>query len=60
MHAFDRNSGVIFYSQVGINGIGCWNSNTQQSPQNFDILARNNQTMIYPSDLNVSHEHDVL
>lgn len=60
MHDFDRNSGIIFYSQVGVNGLGCWNSNTQHLPQNFENLARNDQTMIYPSDLNVSvTEHPV-
>lgn len=54
MHAFDRNSGIIFYSQVYLNGIACWNSTTRHTPQDFHQLERNNQTMIYPSDLNVS------
>lgn len=54
MHAFDRNTGIVFYSQVYTNGVGCWNSNTPHSPDNFHLLERNNQTMIYPSDLNVS------
>lgn len=53
MHEFDRNTGIIFYSQVNMNGFGCWNSNTPHRPENFDVLATNNQTMIYPSDLTV-------
>lgn len=53
MHQFDQNSGIIFYSQVHLNGVGCWNSKVPHTPHNFHILARNNQTMIYPSDLNV-------
>lgn len=59
MHAFDRNTGIIFYSQVYTNGFGCWNSNTPHSPSNFHVLERNNQTMIYPSDLNVSRIHTI-
>lgn len=53
MHDFDRTTGVIFYSQVGTNGLGCWNPNSLLTPQNFDILARDNRTMIYPTDVNV-------
>lgn len=53
MHEYDQNTGIIFYSQVNMNGFGCWNSNTQHRPENFDVLARDNQTMIYPSDLTV-------
>lgn len=54
MHGFDQTTGVIFYSQVGINGLGCWNPNTPHSPQNFDILVKDNRTMIYPTDVEVS------
>lgn len=55
MHDFDPNTGIIFYTQVGINGFGCWNTNTPHRPENVAVLAKNNQTMIYPSDLTVSH-----
>lgn len=53
MHEFDPKTGIIFYSQVNMNGFGCWNSKTPFRPENFDVLARNNETMIYPSDLTV-------
>lgn len=53
MHDFDR-SGIIFYSQVGRNGVGCWNTKKQHTPTHFHFITGNNQTMIYPSDLNVS------
>lgn len=56
MHDFDRNTGVIFYSQVGINGVSCWNSNRPYTPENHGLLARNNETMIYPGDLNVDRD----
>lgn len=53
MHAFDKASGVIFYSQVGINGVACWNSAKRFNAENHAVIARNDQKMIYPGDLNV-------
>lgn len=55
MHDFDRNSGIIFYSQVGRNGLSCWNTAKPYLPENHVLLAQNNQTMIYPGDLNVKN-----
>lgn len=61
MHAFDKITGVLFYSQVGINGVACWNSAKPFTQENHAIIARNDQTMIYPGDLNVCmnvhHQH---
>lgn len=54
MHDFDPISGVVFYCQVHLNGIGCWNSNTEHTENNFHMIASNNQTMMYPVDMNVS------
>lgn len=54
MHAFDRQTGVIFFAQITTSGISCWNTANKLSPQTHEILAQNNATMIYPSDLNVS------
>lgn len=53
MHDFDQQSGVVFYSQVAVNGISCWNSAKPYTPQNHALLERNDVTMIYPGDLNV-------
>jgi len=52
MHDFDQQSGIMFYSQVAINGISCWSSDRQYIPQNHALLDRNDVTMIYPADLN--------
>lgn len=56
MHDYDRATGVIFYSQVATNGAACWNTAKPMTPANFGIIARNNQTMIYPGDLNVDSD----
>lgn len=54
MHVYDTFSGVIFYSQVSLNAIGCWNTAKPLDRDNFHIVAQDNTTMIYPSDINVS------
>jgi dopachrome tautomerase len=53
MHDYDPKTDVIFYSEVGRNGFGCWNTKNQLMPQNYGRIAHNNDTMIYPSDLQV-------
>lgn len=53
MHAYDQNTGLIFYSQVHRNGIGCWDTTIPLTPANFHLIAQDNTTMIYPSDINV-------
>lgn len=54
MHAYDKDSGVIFYSQVSLNGIGCWNTANPLTEPNFHLIVQSNVTMIYPADINVS------
>lgn len=54
MHAYDSNTGLIFYSQVHLNGIGCWDTTLPLTPSNFYLIAQDNTTMIYPADINVS------
>lgn len=68
MHDYDVRHNVLFFSQVAINGLSCWNPNKpllseedannaqqqQKTANNPHVLLRHdNQTMIYPSDLNV-------
>lgn len=47
--AYDQTSKVLFYSLVNKNGIGCWNTRNQ----NMDIVAADNTTMVYSSDVKV-------
>lgn len=53
MHAFDSRTGVIFFSQVATNAIACWNTARPLTLSNIGIIARDNNAMIYPSDINV-------
>lgn len=56
MHDFDKNTGVIFFSQVATNGAACWSTAKPLTPDNIAVIARNDQAMIYPGDLNVDSE----
>lgn len=54
MHAYDETTRVMFFSQISLNAIGCWNTAVPLTESNFHILEQNNETMFYPSDVNVS------
>lgn len=56
MHVYDKHTGIIFYSQVSLNGIGCWDTTLPLNEENFHLIAQDNTTMIYPGDINVSGE----
>ncbi|XP_031631444.1 uncharacterized protein LOC116345869 [Contarinia nasturtii] len=56
MHAYDKNTGIMFFSQVSLNGIGCWDTTMPLNPDNLHLIAQDNTTMIYPSDINIDSE----
>ncbi|XP_065217696.1 protein yellow-like [Planococcus citri] len=46
--AYDDKSGILFYSLVNKNAIGCWNTRKQGSfAANSDIVVSNDRTMVY-------------
>lgn len=51
MHHFDGESQVLFYAEVNRNSIGCWNTQSNFSADNHDIIHHDNERMIYPTDL---------
>lgn len=53
MHVFDKQTGVIFFSQVATNAIACWNTAKPLTQSNIAIIARDDTLMIYPADINV-------
>lgn len=54
MHDYDLNSGIMFYSQVATNAVGCWDTAKPFSVKKHAIIQQDDETMIYPCDLNVS------
>ncbi|CAH2236801.1 jg8560 [Pararge aegeria aegeria] len=53
--AIDRN-GVMFFNLISLDSIGCWNSRKPYEIENLDIVAQNNNTLVFPNDLRIDHE----
>lgn len=56
----DEPSGVVFYTQVNLDGVGCWNSKKKEySPEYQHLVASDNETFIFPNDLKVDRESNL-
>lgn len=58
----DEKSGVMFYTQVNKNGVGCWNS--KKFPDDYSIntntlVVSDNATMVFPNDLKVDRDSNL-
>ncbi|KAF2879521.1 hypothetical protein ILUMI_26653 [Ignelater luminosus] len=53
-------SGVLFLSLVNQNAIGCWNVNNNARSENFDIIHKDDQKLIYPCDLKVYQDEVIV
>lgn len=53
--AIDRN-GVMFYNLISLDSIGCWNTRKAYKIENLDIVAQNNNTLVFPNDLRIDNE----
>uniref|UniRef100_A0A336M1H6 CSON010294 protein n=1 Tax=Culicoides sonorensis TaxID=179676 RepID=A0A336M1H6_CULSO len=56
MHQYDLKSGIMFFTEVARNAIGCMNSFYPFIEQNHAIIAQDAEKMIYPSDLKVDKD----
>lgn len=59
MHVFDESTGVVFYGELARNAVGCWNSGEDFSADKHDIVLKDDERMVYPSDLTVDDEGHV-
>lgn len=53
--AVDRN-GIMFFSLISLDSIGCWDTRKDYKLDNLDIVAQNNNTLVFPNDLRLDHE----
>lgn len=58
MHAIHKATGTMFFAEINKCAITCWNSKTmkQLRASSMGEVARDNITLIYPSDLDVREE----
>ncbi|KAG8256254.1 hypothetical protein J6590_072919 [Homalodisca vitripennis] len=47
----DRESGVLFFNLIDINAVGCWNSHNQYAEYELDIVAKDDEKLVWPSDI---------
>lgn len=51
--------GVLLFNLVDQNSIGCWNSASEYSPKNHGIIDRDDETMVFPSDVKIDETNTV-
>jgi hypothetical protein len=58
---FDSTTGVIFYTLISKNSIGCWNTRkTHFNPENQGIVAHDDEKLIFPNDLRLNVDGNLL
>lgn len=55
-----KSSGVLFLALVNQNALGCWNTRKPFKRENFAVVQKDNEKMIYPCDLKVAGNKVVL
>lgn len=53
---YDNSTGVLFYSQVNKDAIGCWNTKKPFTADNQGLIDSNSETLVFPNDLKVDPE----
>jgi len=50
---YDDESGVLFYTQVNKDGVGCWNSKKPYNPDTQGLVDSDSDALVFPNDLKV-------
>ncbi|KAL9875269.1 protein yellow [Glossina fuscipes] len=53
---YDKETGVIFYTQVNKDAIACWNVKRPYNPDTQGLVDSNSQTLIFPNDMKIDAE----
>ncbi|KAH8306708.1 hypothetical protein KR044_007190, partial [Drosophila immigrans] len=53
---FDKNTDVIFYTQVNKDAIACWNINRPYTTDNQGLIDSDSHTLVFPNDLKVDQD----
>lgn len=53
---YDADTGVIVYTQVNRDGIGCWNTAKNFTPDNQGLVDSDSDALVFPNDLKVDNE----
>ncbi|EFN87184.1 protein yellow [Harpegnathos saltator] len=47
----DPETCIDYFTQPSRNGIACWDTKTELTPETFKLVARNNKTLVFPQDV---------
>uniref|UniRef100_A0A1B0GFH7 Protein yellow n=1 Tax=Glossina morsitans morsitans TaxID=37546 RepID=A0A1B0GFH7_GLOMM len=53
---YDKETGVVFYTQVNKDAIACWNVKRPYNLDTQDLVDSNSQTLIFPNDMKIDTE----
>ncbi|XP_055596515.1 protein yellow [Uranotaenia lowii] len=53
---YDAETGVIFYTQVNKDGVGCWNTAHQLTTDTQGLVDSDSDALVFPNDLKVDTE----
>lgn len=55
--ALDESTGVLFYTQVNRDAVGCWNTASDEySPDTNALVAQDSRTLEFPNDVKVDRD----
>lgn len=60
VEVFDVITDVIFYTQINLNAVGCWNTKKPFTVDNQGVVAADNETLVFPNDLRIDSEGNLL
>lgn len=53
---FDEKTGVLFYTLITLNGIGCWNTNKPLIAGNAVIADNDHVSLVFPNDMKLDSD----
>ncbi|KAM7351093.1 L-dopachrome tautomerase yellow-c [Cochliomyia hominivorax] len=56
---YDKETGVIFYTQVNKDAIACWNVKRPYTPDNQGLIDSDSHTLVFPNDMKLDSEGTV-
>lgn len=57
---FDEATGVVFYTQINRDAIGCWSTKKPFTVENQGLVASDGESLVFPNDVRVDGDGNLL
>ncbi|KAK0180094.1 hypothetical protein PV327_005771 [Microctonus hyperodae] len=47
----DRDTGIIYFTQLNKNAVSCWDTHNELNPDTFRIVAQDDEKLVFPNDI---------